>query len=394
MTSIARVPGDDNLFVGGIWVLNLEETRAKTFEKNNITHILSVILFSFDAWGEEAKRYKHLSIDIDDDESSDLLVRFPAAVRFIESGLRPQESESGNGNGNENDEKRGGGGVYVHCAMGKSRSVSCVIAYLLYKCPHRFGGGNFSVAAAQSAQRRRDTAKEAVHNALTSVRETRPGAEPNPGFMRQLELWWEMGCPADDDGAVERHPVYQKWLYDGMLQEARDMRMAPDAERIRFEDEVEEEEGTTAAAATTANKQKEGKEVRCKKCRRTLATPNFLVPHTPLREKEQEKENETADQGQAKTTKDSANTCAHIFIDTLSWMRPVLEEGTLDGRLICPNAKCGATVGRFAWQGFQCTCKEWVVPAFSLNRSRVDEVSARQAAASGIRMPPGRNGSL
>jgi hypothetical protein len=28
--------------------------------------------------------------------------------------------------------------------------------------------------------------------------------------MKQLKLWWEMGCPAD----VEMHPTYQSWLED------------------------------------------------------------------------------------------------------------------------------------------------------------------------------------
>ncbi|KAI1129816.1 protein-tyrosine phosphatase-like protein [Nemania abortiva] len=375
MASLSRVPGDDNLFVGGIWILNIESYRNKLYE-NNITHILSVIQFSFEKWGEEAKRFQHMSIDIDDDESSDILVRFPAAVRFIDDGLHPHGSESETREAEAEAEATTPAspknGVYVHCAMGKSRSVSCVIAYLLYKYPHRFGGKQF-VDSPASTQRRRITAKDAVAGALKCVREGRPGAEPNPGFMRQLELWWEMGCPTDDDGAVERHPIYQKWLYDGMLQEARDMRMAPDAELIRFEDEVRVKEKEEQDNATVT--QNDGKEVRCKKCRRTLATPNFLVSHTPT--------------GEA-----AMSSCGHIFIDTLSWMRPMLEEGTLDGRLVCPNSKCGATVGRFAWQGLQCTCKQWVVPAFSLNRSRVDEVNSRPIGASAIRMPPGRNGSL
>ncbi|KAI1421734.1 protein-tyrosine phosphatase-like protein [Xylaria sp. FL1777] len=370
MASSRRIPTRAANRVGRVWILNIESHRNQLYE-NNITHILSVIQFSFEKWGEEAKRFKHMSIDIDDDESSDILVRLPAAVRFIDNGLHPQESEAGREQATSTSASSSTHGVYVHCAMGKSRSVSCVVAYLLYKYPHRFGGKQF-VESPASTQQRRITAKEAVYSALRCVREGRPGAEPNSGFMRQLELWWEMGCPADDDGAVERHPIYQKWLYDGMLQEARDMRIAPDAELIRFEDEVRVEEKEQENATVIRDG---GKEVRCKKCRRTLATPNFLVSHTP--------------------TGQSANSnCAHIFIDTLSWMRPVLEDGALDGRLVCPNSKCRATVGRFAWQGLQCTCKQWVVPAFSLNRSRVDEVSSRPIGSSAIRMPPGRSGSL
>ncbi|OTB03463.1 hypothetical protein M426DRAFT_74040 [Hypoxylon sp. CI-4A] len=352
----SRVPGPDNLYVGG--------QRNQLFELN-ITHVLSVIKYSLDKWEEAANRFKHMSIDIMDDADSDLLAYFPSAVRFIDQGLYPPANAAGSDASTKaeiprtNDEGTSPGAVYVHCAMGISRSVSCVVAYLLYKYPHRFG-----------AAQRRQTAKDAVQDALAWVRQGHQRAEPNEGFQRQLQLWWEMGCPIEE-GGVEQHPVYQKWLYERLLQESRDVRQAPRAEEIRFEDEVEAGNESADAEAEKNN----GKDIRCKKCRRTLATPKFVVPHNPT------------------GRPDSAN-CAHIFIETLSWMRPALEDGALDGRLSCPNAKCGATVGRFAWQGLKCSCSEWVVPAFSLNRSRVDEVASRRSDAPGIRLPPGRNGSL
>lgn len=87
----------------------------------------------------------------------------------------------------------------------------------------------------------------------------------------------------------------------------------------------------------------------------------------------------------------SASTCGHLFLDPLSWMRPELSQGKLEGRLECPNVKCGANVGKYAWQGTRCSCGVWVIPAISLQRARVDEarkVPVKKAVA-GIRMPPG-----
>ncbi|KAI1873749.1 uncharacterized protein JN550_003018 [Neoarthrinium moseri] len=358
-----RIAGKEDLYVGGIFALR----KPELLEERNITSVLSVIKYSFDGWGERANRFNHLSIDVDDVDDQDLLVYLSSAVRFIDQGLYPPRDGP-----NETAEPKSSdptGAVYVHCAMGKSRSVTCVVAYLLYKYPHRFGGKQFSHSATSPTQRR-ETANAAVIQALTLVREARSIAEPNPGFMRQLELWWEMGCPADDDRDVENHPIYQKWLYESKLKEARDLGMAPDADWIRFEDEAESSEDQPKHEASAE------KQLRCKKCRRTLANSQFVVGH----------------QGTGKT-ENPASPCPHIFVDTLSWMRPALEDGALDGRLICPNAKCNAIVGRFAWQGFKCSCGEWVCPAFSLNRSRVDEADVRPGGM-GIRMPPGRSGSL
>lgn len=81
-------------------------------------------------------------------------------------------------------------------------------------------------------------------------------------------------------------------------------------------------------------------------------------------------------------------------------MRPELEKGEVEGRLECPNLKCKANVGKYAWQGMRCNCGEWIVPAISLSKGRIDEAKKRAAdpSAMGIRMPatagprgPGQN---
>ncbi|KZL64611.1 dual specificity protein phosphatase [Colletotrichum tofieldiae] len=433
-----RVDGKDELFVGGIWALR----RPSALKERNITHILSVVRFDpaglkskTDTWENYGKSFKHMVIDIDDVDDADILVHLPKAVRFIDKALYPQnyahdrqdtggpeegaeeeksfeekakrlreavekdeeassESESeakaaaptdpdaitpaplfknlSLHSDGEKPDPNSPGAVYVHCAMGKSRSVTAVVAYLLWKYPSRFGRSSTSTTAAQRATKPDDAAaaaeraSAAVAAAVKWVRNTREIAEPNPGFIQQLEMWWTMGCPDD----VESHPVYQRWDFRREIDESLAAGQAPS--RLRFEDEETSKEEAA---------QFKGKEMRCKKCRKTLATPRFVLEH------------EQDAQGKAR-----GQACGHVFVEPLSWMRDELEKGALEGRLCCPNGKCGAAVGRYSWRGFRCSCGGWVTPGFSLQKGRVDEIAVRApgAAASaagmaslGIRMPPG-----
>lgn len=112
-------------------------------------------------------------------------------------------------------------------AMGKSRSATVVCAYLMQL---------YGITATQ---------------ALAQVRETRPFCEPNDGFMKQLQLYHEMATPED----VGASPAYQRWLYQREIELSRACGQAPEAEKIRFEDEHD------SGAANAAF------ELRCRKCR-------------------------------------------------------------------------------------------------------------------------------
>ncbi|POR37271.1 Tyrosine-protein phosphatase YVH1 [Tolypocladium paradoxum] len=358
-------------------------------------------------------------IDVEDVDETDLLVEMPRAVKFIDEGLRGSRNSQDEGaaalqQGVEKmrlgaGERRGsteGGAVFVHCAAGKSRSIAVTVAYLLWRYPNRFDPNivppsSYDLSARAKAPKpqtplpsakkrsRGETAQEAVAAALSLVRRTRPLAEPNDGFMEQLALWWEMGCPAD----VEAHPAYQRWAYRREVEENVAVGQAPS--RLRFEDEQHQ---ATGGDAQTADDDACGLSLRCKKCRRTLATAPFIQAHKPP------------------PPSDAASEqlpCPHYFIEPLGWMRGELERGELNGRLACPNERCGAGVGRYDWKGIRCACGGWVTPGLSLQRARVDEeVRRRRPAAAaagaggdddaarrvgmGIRMPPGagRGGNL
>ncbi|KAF4122038.1 dual specificity phosphatase 12 [Geosmithia morbida] len=417
--ALSRIDGPDDLYVGGIWALR----RSDSLAERRITHVLSMIGFNpaelknfkEQPWSQYGKGIEHLAVDIDDVDDANLLIELPRAVRFIDSGLRQSTSTSTSASKKTVQEgieasglkgspsssssppatgDGGGGAVFVHCAAGKSRSVSAIIAYLLYRYPNRFDpnivgsmglehgadGDGKNVGAADAVSKpRRETAREAVRNALAYVRRTRPMAEPNDGFMSQLELWWQMGCPVD--GEMEEQSAYQRWAYQREVEESLAAGQAPT--RLRFEDEEETQASSDATGPATSSLS-----LRCKRCRRALATGGFVVPH------------------KSPGTHVGAGQCQHLFIEPLGWMRPELEKGQLNGRLLCPNEKCAAAVGRYDWKGFKCSCAAWVTPAFSLQRARVDDVVARpfpdgadaalkQQQSLGIRMPPGsRSGNL
>ncbi|TKA71081.1 hypothetical protein B0A49_04319 [Cryomyces minteri] len=167
---------------------------------------------------------------------------------------------------------------------------------------------------------------------------------------------------------VEDDPAYQRWLYRREIELSRACGQAPEADKIRFEDEH-----ANGSAAVDFD-------IRCRKCRRTLATSQYLIPHAPKQVEEY---------GPISSSTATKATCAHHFVDPLSWMRPELEQGKLDGRLECP--KCRTNVGKYAWQGMQCSCGDWVVPGISLAKGRIDEVKSRTSGGlggAGIRLPP------
>lgn len=275
--------------------------------------------------------------------------------------------------------------------MGVSRSATIILAYLLWSS-HRFR----STGSAPTPQVNPAPNKSRVtpplldqpltpETALNLLRQGRPSAEPNDGFMEQLRLYHSLACP----DSIDSQPQYQRWLYQRTVKESLDSHRAPQVDAIRFEDkhDVEDlvETGTSGGIRES--------HIRCRKCRRLLAESKYLIEHKPPPPPPPPP---NPQQQLVGDTKD----CAHLFLHPLSWMREALKEGELDGRLGCPNPKCGANVGKFAWQGMRCNCGKWVTPGFGLARGKVDEVAvstrmgrevaggAETEAVAAVRLPP------
>jgi len=165
---IDRVPRAGNLFIGGLCALY----QANIVKDAGVTYVLSVIDFDFYELTDstnflKSKDYDHKVIQVDDDPNVDLLRHFQEMVEFIDRGLK-------------ND-----GGVFVHCAMGKSRSATAVIAYLMWK---------YGVS---------------VNEGLEQLCEGRPVCSPNPGFLEQLAVWHTM-LRESSQSSINR--LYDEWL--------------------------------------------------------------------------------------------------------------------------------------------------------------------------------------
>ena len=230
--------------------------------------------------------------------------------------------------------------------MGKSRSAPLLIAYLLSQNPQLD-----------------------PQSALDIIRQSRPFAEPNTGFMEQLSLYHSMKCPSSQD-ALDNHPLYQRWLYRRNVEASVAAGVAPEVSELHFGDEggampinLAAEEGPTDTLSGE-HPTEPTMSYRCRRCRTPLATSAYLVPHNPKRPA-------------------ASQPCAHLHLTPLSWMRPELEQGQLEGRLECPNQKCRQSVGRYAWQGLKCSCGEWVVPGMTLGRGRIDEVKRPKVGVGG-----------
>ncbi|KAK4505678.1 hypothetical protein PRZ48_003643 [Zasmidium cellare] len=163
---VDKVPRAGNLYIGGLHALY---QRQDLFKEYKITHIISALDFDLYEAGH-FKEYAHIQVKLDDDPNENFFAhtrRFRDTNDFIESALS------------------NGGAVFVHCAMGKSRSATIVIAYLMYKY-------HISPTAA-----------------LAQLNEGRPVCEPNPGFQEQLEVYHDMlRC----DSEADANRVYDQWL--------------------------------------------------------------------------------------------------------------------------------------------------------------------------------------
>jgi dual specificity phosphatase 12 len=155
------VPRCGKLYIGGLYALYQTDLIAAA----GITHVLSVIDYD-PLLQEKFHHLKHYHIRADDDPNEDLLQHFKVTNAYIDEGLK-------------------NGGVFIHCAMGKSRSATMVVAYLMWRDGKTW------------------------EEALEQLCEGRPVCDPNIGFKEQLGVYQEILKAKEEKDA---DAIYWKWL--------------------------------------------------------------------------------------------------------------------------------------------------------------------------------------
>lgn len=278
--------------------------------------------------------------------------------------------------------------------MGKSRSATVLIAYLLWAS--RQGPPSQPVDSSKDMVPLPSKPLSVVE-ALEILRQGRPICEPNEGFMDQLHMYEDMNCPGTEE-ELRSHKIYRRWMNKRQVEESLRTMQAPELNAIVFEDEASDDGPLSQTQRTGTSKHMtevmpgilapDGTDkakslahvsspssqvsIKCRKCRHVLATTPFIIDHKPPPHKDP-----SFDKASSNKTPLPPAQCAHIFLHPLSWMREVLSEAKMEGRLSCPNAKCNANIGKFAWTGLRCSCGGWVTPGFGLIRTKVDENVSR-----------------
>ncbi|XP_010489973.1 PREDICTED: dual specificity protein phosphatase 12-like [Camelina sativa] len=191
--------------------------------------------------------------------------------------------------------------------------------------------------------------------ALASLRQCAQ-ASPNPGFLKQLDLFERMNFKVDRSSPIYKHFRLKAlgYLY------SKDKKF--DRLKLRADPEIMSNESS-------------GSTYHCKKCKRILFFQEQVIDHTPG-----EADSEFDDMfknmiGEVRNKNPGdPNQCTSIFVEPIVWMNTV-EDFVSEGKLLCP--KCSAKVGSFDWSGSYCSCGSKIVPAFQLQMSRVDVITVK-----------------
>lgn len=136
---------DVRKILGGLFVGDQQVAQNKKLLVDlGITHI---IVAGLELSPKFEKDFEYLHLPVRDMKSENITLHFESSFEFIERAMSKKE------------------GVLVHCAMGKSRSVTIVASYIM----RRYGKG--------------------YNETINFIKRKRREASPNEGFKAQLRKY-------------------------------------------------------------------------------------------------------------------------------------------------------------------------------------------------------------
>lgn len=125
---------------------NMEASKDLKFLQNSgITHIVNC---AYQCSNHFPGKFKYLHLRISDLPSTNIFRFFKEAIQFLEEASRDKKNK-----------------ILVHCIAGHSRSVTILTGFLMFQ----------DLQGAESV--------------LKMIQEKRKGANPNSGFLKQLEIF-------------------------------------------------------------------------------------------------------------------------------------------------------------------------------------------------------------
>ncbi|KAG5438560.1 hypothetical protein PCANB_002664 [Pneumocystis canis] len=266
-----------------------QEIIQKTY---GITHIIDTIASSDTI---DMSKYTVLCLNILD-EQENIIQYFPKSIQFIENCFDANPLSK----------------ILIFCQAGISRSTTIAAAYLM------------------------KTLRISKEDAIAFIKKVHPKAQPNRGFMEQLQLFED--CHYAPNQEMKQ---YRQWLLKHQTSVSLDNKTIPTVSLYPQNESLED--GNI--------------HFRCKKCRFLLANSNYVIHHEPSLNKTHQ-------------LFTHFSQCTHLFLEPLIWMKKELDNGNIEGKFNCP--KCNSRIGKYAWQGMTCSCRKWITPALSIQKGKID----------------------
>lgn len=143
---------ETRLFVGDL----ASASNREAMKEQGITHIIPIFNGAYELFPDD---FEYKIIHINDDAWVDIGQFFDEYISYIDNVMNIPNTK-----------------IMIHCQRGASRSVTLMLAYLIYKTN-------------QAKRIPLESVDEIINRILSEVKSHRPIADPNEGFMKALKCY-------------------------------------------------------------------------------------------------------------------------------------------------------------------------------------------------------------